>query len=456
MASVVQRFSASRRAAALVVAAAITAMLAMAVSAYSIVELSRFARADVRRATMVYASGQVLDPGLHVGLVDLASTLARLGYTETRTAPSAPGQFRRGPGRWDIVLLGGEGASLERGAHVSLVMQGDRIARVARDGREVVAVTLEGEALAGMSDRPGQDYRPVRLEDTPPVVVNAMLATEDHRFFEHGPLDLRGLARAAWANLRTGRIAQGGSTLTQQLVKSRLLTPQRTWLRKAREAWLALLVEWRYSKPQILEAYLNEVYLGRHGIPAILGVGAGARAYFDKSVHQLTPGEAAILAGMVRAPNTYSPSVSPARARERRDDVLAQMRALGMLGEGEYDRARREPVRAPAGPASGQAAAYFTDYVRQELEQRLGDPVLRGQAGAQILTTLDPALQRFAESAVRRGLDRIETAMPGLRRQEAAARLQAALVAIDPATGEIRALVGGRDYQTSQFNRAVL
>src|SRR5262245_698248 len=248
MASVVERFIASRRGTALVTAAALIAMLAMAVSAYSIVELSRFAQADVRRATIVYASGQALGSGLHVGLVDLASTLARLGYTETRTAPSAPGQFRRGPGRWDIVLLGGEGASLERGAHVSLVMQGDRIARVARDGREVVAVTLEGEALAGMSDRPGQDYRPVRLADTPAVVVNAMLAAEDHRFFEHGPLDLRGLARATWANVRTGRIAQGGSTLTQQLVKSRLLTPQRTWLRKAREAWLALLVEWRYSK----------------------------------------------------------------------------------------------------------------------------------------------------------------------------------------------------------------
>src|SRR5262245_49483578 len=179
MASVVQRFSASRRAAALVVAAAITAMVVMAVSAYSIVELSRFARADVRHATMVYASGQVLGPGLHVGLVDLAGTLARLGYTETRTAPAAPGQFRRGAGRWDIVLLGREGTSAERGAHVSLTMQGDRIARVVRDGREVVAVTLEGEALAGMSDRPGQDSRPVRLADIPPVVVNAMLAAED-------------------------------------------------------------------------------------------------------------------------------------------------------------------------------------------------------------------------------------------------------------------------------------
>src|SRR5262249_52880795 len=158
-----------------------------------------------------------------------------------------------------------------------------------------------------------------RLAEAPKALVDAVLAVEDHRFFEHGALDPRGLARAVWVNLRSAKVAEGGSTLTQQLVKNRLLTPQRTVARKVREAGLASLVEGRYSKSQILEAYLNEVYLGQRGTLAIRGVGAASRAYFGKEVHQLDTAEAALLAGMVRAPNTYSPVLNPGRARERRD-----------------------------------------------------------------------------------------------------------------------------------------
>jgi penicillin-binding protein 1B len=412
------------------------------VAVYSSIELSRFARVEARRAVVIHAAGQTLDPGVHVRLIDLGGTLARLGYIETRNAPTAPGQFRRTSAAWNIFPRDGKG-------RIGLEMRGERIARVTRDGKEVESAALEGEVLTGVGDATGEDYRPIRLGEAPKTLVNAVLAAEDHRFFEHGALDARSVVRAAWSNLRGGRGIQGGSTITQQLVKNRLLTRERTVLRKLQEAWLAVLVEWRYSKPQILEAYLNEIYLGQHGPLAIRGMGAAARVYFSKEVHQLTAGEAALLAGMLRAPNTYSPVLNPERARDRRDTVLKRMQELAMLDAAAYERARRDPVRTPARPWPGQAAPYFSDYVRQELEAE-------SVYGARVATTLDVPLQRFAENAVARGLDQLESSFPRLRRSDPRARLQVALVAVDPATGEIRALVGGRDYQASQFNRVTL
>jgi penicillin-binding protein 1B len=438
-----------------VAALAMIAVAAISLFTYSAAELARFARAEARRGIVISTVGQPLAPGTNVRRIDLAGTLARLGYAETPAPPREPGQFRRGAQAWEIVLRGDGTAGTPRGAHLRLVMEGDLIGRVVRDGQSVQVARLEDEVLTGGDDRPGEDYRPLGLAETPASLIDAVLAAEDRRFFEHGPVDPPSLLRAAWMNLRAGRVAQGGSTITQQLVKIRLLTPRRTVLRKLQEAWLALLVECFYSKDQILEAYLNEIYLGQRGSQAIRGVGAAARAYFGKEAHQLTAGEAAIIAGMVRAPNTYSPAVSPARARERRDAVLARMRQLGMLDARRYERARREPVRAHLAPGSGQDAPYFADAAREELEQRFDESTQPSQEGMRIVTTLDRSLERFAERAVASGLDRLESRFPRLRRA-GGGRLQAALVALDPATGEIRALVGGRDYGTSQFNRALM
>jgi penicillin-binding protein 1B len=422
--------------------AGVVLLSAMALVAYSTVELSRFGHAETRRAVFIHSAGQALEPGVSVRAIDLAGILARLGYTETKGAPAAPGQYRRAGGIWDIYLR-------EEAARVGLEVRGERIARVTRDGKEVQDAALEGEVLTGGADQPGEDYRPIKLAETSKVLIDAVIAIEDHRFFDHGALDLRSLARAVWANARAGKVTEGGSTITQQLIKNRLLTPDRTMARKLREAWLATLVEWRYSKSQILEAYLNEIYLGQRGSLAIRGVGAASRAYFGKEAHQLSPGEAALLAGMVRAPNTYSPVLNPERAQQRRDVVLGRMRELKTLDAAAYERARNEPVRALVRPRPGQPAPYFTDHARQEVEERFG-------WGTRIVTTLDLTLQRFAENAVAGGLDQLESRYPKLRRSDPRERLQAALIALDPATGEIRAYVGGRDYQASQFDRVTL
>jgi penicillin-binding protein 1B len=417
---------------------------------YSARALSRFERVEARRSTVLYAAPPVLRPGVHVGALDLAGILSRLGYRETR-GPAGPGQFSRSDDGWDI-YVGGESASRGR---VSLTLADGRITRLRQGAAEVQTVALPPELLASAGAGMGENIRPVRLPDVPPVLRTAILATEDERFYEHGGVDPRGILRALWANVRKGRVAEGGSTITQQLVKSRLLSPERTLARKINEAWLASALEWRYTKDQIFEAYLNEIYLGQWGGSAVRGVGAASRAYFGKEVHQLSLPEAALLAGMIRAPNSYSPAINPERARERRDVVLTRLRDLGKISEAEYRRARREPVRARSAPANPLAAPYFVDYVRTELEHAT-DVDLGDQPGMRVYTTLDPVLQRLAEAAVVKGLDRLETNRPRLRRKSPEERLQAAMIVLDPATGQVRALVGGRDYRLSQFNRAIL
>jgi penicillin-binding protein 1B len=417
---------------------------------YSARALSKFERVEARRSTLLYAAPPMLRPGVSVSALDLAGLLGRLGYRESRSA-AGPGQFSRTDGAWDInVGSGGGGAG-----RVNLAVSDGRITRLRQNGTDVQSVALPPELLASAGAGMGENIRPVHLADVPPMVRTAILAIEDERFYEHGGLDPRGVLRALWANVRKGRVVEGGSTITQQLVKSRLLTPERTLSRKLNEAWLSTALEWRYSKDQILEAYLNEIYLGQVGGSAVRGIGAASRAYFGKEVHQLTLSEAALLAGMIRGPNSYSPTSNPDRARERRDVVLTRLRDLGKISEADYRRARREPVKARPTPGNGLVAPYFVDYVRAELE-RSADMDLADQHGVRVYTTLDPVLQRLAEAAVVKGIDRLETARPRLRRKGPEERLQAALIVLDTTTGQVRALVGGRDYRLSQFNRAVL
>jgi penicillin-binding protein 1B len=427
---------------------AILVLVGSGLAIYAARALSRFERVEARRSTVLYAAPPVLRPGVHVGALDLAGILSRVGYRETRN-PSAPGQFSRSESAWDIHVPG-PGAG-----HVTLAVSGGRITQLRQGDAVVQSVALPPELLASAGADMGENIRPVRLPDVPQILRNAVLVTEDARFYEHGGVDPRGIVRALWTNVRKGRVAEGGSTITQQLVKSRLLNPERTLVRKVNEALLSTVLEWRYTKDQILEAYLNEIYLGQSGGSAVRGVGAASRAYFGKEVHQLTLPEAALLAGMIRGPNSYSPAANPERARERRDVVLTRMRDLGKISEADYRRARKEPVRARTTPSNGLVAPYFVDYVRAELERNT-DIELADLHGVRVYTTLDPVLQRLAEAAVVKGMDRLETLRPRLRRKTSEERLQVAMIVLDTATGQVRALVGGRDYRSSQFNRVVL
>ncbi|HWP36238.1 MAG TPA: PBP1A family penicillin-binding protein [Gemmatimonadales bacterium] len=295
--------------------------------------------------------------------------------------------------------------------------------------------------IAPLSDALDEWRIPTRLADLPAHLVEAVLAVEDQRFFQHDGLDLRRIMGAAVANARAGQVTQGGSTITQQLAKNLFLSAQRTPLRKLREAVMAVVLEDRHDKAAILQAYLNEIYLGQDGPRAIHGVGAAARYYFDRDAADLTLAEGALLAGMIRAPNWYTPVRHPDRARERRDLVLRLMVEQGRLDERAARRAASQRIRTRPVPQTMVDARYFRDFVVRRFRKEYGGRL--PPRGTTVYTTLDAVLQRAANRAVRDGL-------AGLSVPDA----QAALVAIDPRTGDILAMVGGRDYGASQFNRA--
>jgi len=288
----------------------------------------------------------------------------------------------------------------------------------------------------------------VPLDRVSPHMIGALLAVEDRRFYSHNGLDPARIVKAAWRNWRRGRIVEGGSTITQQLARLEQLTPERTFSRKIREAAIAIRMEERYSKKEILRAYLNAVYFG----DGYYGVEAASRGYFGKPAADLLPHEGALLAALVRSPGGYAPSVAPQRALARRNLVLRLMRNTGRLPETEYQAALRMPLRAATGAdAAAQVSAacggYFQEEVRRQLVARLGgQQVLKG--GLRVYTGYDPEMQCAAEKTITRRVTQIA------KSRKAARDLQGSLVALDPASGEVRALVGGRDFSASSYIRA--
>jgi 1A family penicillin-binding protein len=288
----------------------------------------------------------------------------------------------------------------------------------------------------------------VPLDRVSAHMVGALLAVEDRRFYSHHGLDAVRIVKAAWRNWRAGRILEGGSTLTQQLARLEQLTPARTLSRKIREATIAVRLEERYSKAQILHAYLNAVYFG----DGYHGVEAASRGYFGKSAAELQPHEAALLAGLVRSPRRYSPSANPGRALARRNLVLRLMRDTGRISDADYRSSIDMPLRSQTPSASivatGAACGrYFEEEVRRQLVARFGgQQVLRG--GLRVYTGYDPDMQCAAEKTISSRIEQIDKGRKGAR------DLEGSLVALDPSSGEVRALVGGRDFGATSYIRA--
>ncbi|HXV87363.1 MAG TPA: PBP1A family penicillin-binding protein, partial [Gemmatimonadales bacterium] len=401
--------------------------------------------------TRLFARPRVIESGTRLSPVHFKRYLDRMGYRTARGDVSR-GEFRREAWSWTVGRRAFRVADrLDSGGVVTFHLDYDgRVMRMENaNGDWLSRVVLEPEPLRAPGS-PHEDRMPVRLADVPPSLVEAVLAVEDQRFYDHPGVDPARVVGAALANLRAGRIVQGASTITQQLAKNLFLTARRTPLRKARELAMALVLEARHPKAAILEAYLNEVYLGQDGGFAVRGVGRAAQFYFGKDVTQLTVPESALLAGLIRGPNLYRPLSHPEAARQRRDLVLELMRAQGRLTDAEFRRAARAPLGVHRGPPPVRSGRYFADYVMAELESL---PNGGARSGATVFTTLDMDLQLAAEAAVRSGIRRLERDHTRLRRPDGA--LQAALVALDPVTGDLLAMVGGRDYGTTQFNRAV-
>ncbi|MBI1737329.1 MAG: PBP1A family penicillin-binding protein [Candidatus Rokubacteria bacterium] len=286
----------------------------------------------------------------------------------------------------------------------------------------------------------------VPLAQVPQALRDAIVATEDRRFYAHWGIDPIGIARATYQNYRQGRIVEGGSTITQQLTKLLFLTPDKSLDRKMKEAVLALELERRYSKDRILEMYLNQIYFG-HGA---YGVEAAARTYFGKSVSEVNVREAALLAGLPRAPSTYSPFEHPDLAKRRRDLVFRRLVEFGALKEADAKRYARSDLGLIPADRRRTTGQYFLEYVEQQLEAKYGaDLVYKG--GLNVYTTLNRPMQLVAEQSLRDGLKALEVRT----KARAGDHPEGAVVTVEPATGYIRAIVGGYDFFRSEYNRAV-
>lgn len=391
--------------------------------------------------------GRALDPAL------FERELKALGYRPVERL-SGPGQYAReveGSQRHYRVHSRGfrfwDGREPARRFELTLAGEGVRRLRD-RAGEPLALVRLEPEQIGGIFPGHGEDRLLLRLEDIPPLLGETLLAVEDRDFLDHWGISPTGIARAAWVNLRAGKVVQGGSTLTQQLVKNFYLSHERSLWRKSQEAVMALLLELHYSKSEILETYLNEVYLGQRGARAVHGFALGARHYFRQPLGELDTEHLALLVALVKGASHYNPWRHPERARERRDLVLEVMADEGLIEPAELERASAAPLGiVPDTDYSLQNYPAFIDLVRRQLRRDYREEDLQGD-GLRIFTSLSPRLQARLEGSISERLQRLED-------RHDAQGLQGAGVMVSVGGGEVLALVGDRKSRFDGFNRAL-
>lgn len=398
--------------------------------------------------TVVYARILNLEPGNGLSLQELRNELDVLNYRKV-AQPRFPGEYASSSSRIELIRRPFEFADgPEPDRRVMLTFDGSGLNKIEslEQERELGYLRLDPK-LMGMLEKDSSEQRLfLRRDQFPEVLVDALLVTEDRDFYQHDGVSPLAIGRAMVVNLKAGRTVQGGSTLTQQLAKNIFLSSDRTLWRKLREAYMALIIDYRYSKDRILEAYLNEVYLGQSGADAIHGFGLASRLYFGQPLQELRIDQLALLVGMVKGPSYYNPMRYPDRARERRDLVLKLMMEHDILTAQEYQQAVTRPldVQKTAQIASRQPA-YFQQ-VSIELKQKLGD-TFKADSGLRVFTSLDPVSQSKLEQA-------IHDQIPQLAKT-AGKDLEAAAIAVDRHSGEIRAMVGGKRTGYDGFNRVL-
>ncbi len=399
----------------------------------------------------VYASPLELYPGKKISAAQLSEELAVLNYRHGTL--DEPGTYLRD--RESIELVSRPFAfwdGAQPALRLAIAFSGKQISKIdnLETGQALPLVRLDPLLIGGIYPAHNEDRVLVKLDEVPPILIKALTAVEDRKFYEHHGVDPRGIARALWTNLRAGDAVQGGSTLTQQLVKNFYLTSDRTLRRKITEAIMALLLDAHYGKDEILEAYINEIYLGQDGNRAIHGFGLAAQYYFDRPLHQLTLSQAALLVGLVKGPSYYDPRRHPDRALTRRNLVLTELADQHAITNAEYLGAKTLPLevatRAPMGTSPYPA---FLALVHRQLRSDYSDTDLRSE-GLRIFTTLDPHVQRTAEQALTTRLSTLEK-----QRRIPANSLEGAIVVTGSENGEVLAVVGGRRSRYEGFNRAL-
>ncbi len=464
----------SRLGRVLLVSAAVVLVAGLAAFLYVWVQYGQLVDERMRgqvfnNASRIYAAPRVLRVGQKIQVHDVAAYLRRAGYlTGSESSESRAGTYR-------ILASGIEiqpGPASYFGPHSARIdVEGGRITRIhvsESSLRQAPAYELEPLMVTSFFDTEQRTKRRlVSYDDIPKVLVDAVLAIEDRRFFDHGGVNYFRFAEAAWVNLREGKPSQGGSTLTMQISRGFFLTPEKTIKRKLTEILIAFQLESRFSKKQIFELYANQVYMGQRGSFAIRGFGEASRSYFGKDMKNLTLPEAALLAAVIQRPSFLSPYRHPQRAQERRNLVLDGMAESGSISREEADRAKAAPLKLAPPNVEASDAPYFVDLVKEHLLERYSERDLN-ELAYRIYTTLDPELQHFAAEAVAEGMKSVDEQIRKARTRRVPVgkgkfeeqvrpgpQAQVALVAMDPHTGAVLALVGGRDYSGSQLNHAV-
>lgn len=400
----------------------------------------------------VYASPLELYEGARLGTDYLESTLLQLGY-QRQSSIDAPGRFSRTRDGFAIFSRGHnypEGAEPARRFNVHLVNGSVADLTEVETNKSLPLARLEPIEIGTVHAKTFEDRVILALSDTPQIFLEILIAVEDRRFSHHFGIDPMGIARAAIGNVLSGNINQGGSTITQQLVKNMYLSNERSYRRKFRETLMAISLERRFGKAEIIEAYINEIFLGQDGNRAIHGFGLGARYYFGKLLADLNLAEMATLIGMVKAPSTYNPQRHADTARKRRDVVLILLREQGVIDNDAYDHAIASKLIARGRPSLRRSKyGAFIELVKVQLKRDYRDTDLQ-TAGLRIYTTLDPRVQQAATETAGATLRNVEQ-----RKKLEANSLQTAMVVIDPRTAEIKGFIGGRSGSGAGFNRAL-
>ncbi|MEO8047115.1 MAG: PBP1A family penicillin-binding protein, partial [Nitrospirota bacterium] len=434
--------------------AGILAVLGLIVVAYGayLATFLALPKSDEHPPLRLYSGPFLLKPNLSIAHSQLLARLQRLGYRRVTVPVQTPGDYQVTDKALTVYLHPQPEGHVDA-TRVMLPLDQGRVTDVLSplDGSSLFPIFLEPELLSGVRGESRQVREWVPLAQIPPSIVEAILTIEDRRFYSHFGIDPIAVGRALWANFIKGGVVQGGSTITQQLAKNLFYSPQRTMGRKFKEALAAMVLEVKYTKQEILESYLNEIYLGQAGFVSIYGVSEAAHRYFGKTLQELMVEEVAMIAGLVKGPNSYAPTKHPESAKQRRDVVLRRLRETGILTEETWTHATHEPVRVTSSEDVLTDAPYFVDAVLREVEEA---GVAHLPEGLRINSTLDPMIQQAAAQSLEKGLAKLEAAHPHLTASVESV-VQGAVVVLDPKTGSVLALVGGRDYRRSQFNRAV-
>lgn len=415
------------------------------------------------RTAQIYAAPRQVRPGQKYSVQQIAMDLRMAGYTPAGNgSPSPMGTFTLAA---DHIHIQPGPQSYHAPDGATVYTKNGVVNKIVSDSGQIIySYELEPQLITGLSGKDRSKRRLITYEEMPPQLVQAVLAIEDRRFFEHGGVDYIRVLGSLWADLRTRRYSEGSSTLTMQLARGFFLSPEKHLKRKIIEVAITFQLEHRFTKKQIFTMYANQINLGQRGSFSINGFGEAAQAYFGKDVRQLTLPECALLAGMIQRPNYLSPYKHPRRALERRNLVLDAMADTGAITQQQADAAKATPLQVAPFSVDAGEAPYFVDLVHDRLTQRYPDRDINGEA-MRIYTSLDPDLQKIATSVVESGMHNVDALVR--RRYERRTRNgvalaakdivwpQVALIALDPHTGQVLTLVGGRNYGVSQLNHAV-